>query len=169
MKNIQGIVARVAELYAWVDQAIQAQETTGPSCRACGQCCDFSAYDHRLFVTTPELIYFQLRLAEPVKFMTTGRCPYQVQEKCSVYKIRFLGCRIFGCERSLSLQAELTETALQRIRDLCEEFDFAYRYVDLATALNLAAPAKASGAGQATGQAKAGPQSSTKEHPPPTK
>ena len=140
MKNIQAIVARVAELYAWIDQAIQEQETSGPSCRACGQCCDFEAYDHRLFVTTPELIFFQLQLNEPVKSMTTGRCPYQEQKKCSVYEIRFLGCRIYGCRRSLSFQTELTEAALQRIRELCEEFDFSYQYVDLATALSLASP-----------------------------
>ena len=71
MKDIQAILARVAELYAWVDQQIQGLECS--PCQACGQCCDFSGYDHRLFVTTPELIHFQLQLTEPVRSMTTGR------------------------------------------------------------------------------------------------
>jgi len=142
----------VAELYAWVDQQIQGLEHA--PCQACGQCCDFTGYDHRLFVTTPELIFFQLSLNAPVKSMSTGRCPYQMEGKCSVYEIRFLGCRIFGCKRPDEFQTELTESALQRIREICEEFDFAYRYVDLPTALHLASPAKVSGEGQASSKAK---------------
>jgi len=133
----------VAELYAWVDQQIQGLESE--PCQACGKCCDFVAYDHRLFVTTPELIYFQLELAEPVKPMTTGRCPYQEQEKCSIYDIRFLGCRIFGCTRPDTFQNELMESALQRLRELCDEFDISYEYMDLATVLNLASPASGKG------------------------
>ena len=79
MKDIQAILARAAELYAWVDQQIQGLECS--PCQAAGQCCDFSGYDHRLFVTTPELIHFQLQLTEPVRSMTTGGCPYQEQRK----------------------------------------------------------------------------------------
>jgi len=156
MKNIQAIVTRVAELYAWVDQQIQGLESE--PCQACGNCCDFVAYDHRLFVTTPELTYFQLELNGPVKPMPAGRCPYQEQERCTVYDMRFLGCRIFGCTRPDAFQNELMERALQRLRALCEEFDISYEYVDLATALNLAAPAATRGEGQVAGKAKSKPK-----------
>jgi len=165
MNNTQVIVTRVAELYAWIDQEIQNHGDVAGSCRACGQCCDFAAYDHRLFVTTPELIFFQVQLNDPVKSMTAGRCPYQAQEKCSVYEIRFLGCRIFGCERSSSFQTELMETALQRLRELCDEFDIPYGYLDLAKALNLAAPAVTSGKRQVASKAKSKPKLSTKANP----
>ena len=143
MNNTQAIVARVAELYAWIDQEIQGLECA--PCQACAKCCDFVAYDHRLFVTTPELIFFQLQLAGPVRPMPTGRCPYQEQGRCSVYDLRFLGCRIFGCTRPDTFQNELTESALQRLKALCDEFDIGYEYMDLATVLNLASPASAKG------------------------
>ena len=136
MNNTQAIVARVAELYAWIDQAVKELDHIAEPCRACGQCCDFVAYDHRLFVTTPELIFFQARLTDPVKSMTTGRCPYQEQARCSVYDMRFLGCRIFGCARPDAWQNEVMETALQRFKALCDEFDIPYQYMDLATALD---------------------------------
>jgi Fe-S-cluster containining protein len=137
MNNTQAIVARVAELYAWVDQEIQDHDAAAGSCLACAQCCDFVAYDHRLYVTTPELIYFKAQLgSEPVKPMSTGRCPYQEGQKCSVHTIRFLGCRIFCCKGQSQFQNELMETALQRLKALCEEFDIPYQYTDLATALN---------------------------------
>ncbi len=136
MKNSQTIVARVAELYAWIDRAVKELDHIAEPCRACGQCCDFLAYDHRLFVTTPELIFFQAQLTEPLRSMTTGCCPYQEQGRCSVYDIRFLGCRIFGCGRPCGWQNEVMETALQRLKVLCDEFEIPYQYMDLARTLN---------------------------------
>jgi Fe-S-cluster containining protein len=168
MKDTQTICARVAELYAWVDRAVKELDHISEPCQACGQCCDFKAYDHRLFLTSPEFIFFQAHLTDPVKAMTTGRCPYQVQGKCSVYDIRFLGCRIFGCTRPDGWQDELMETALQRFKALCDELDIPYQYVDLATALKLASPAVASGEGQVASKAKPEPKSSSKTDSPTT-
>ncbi len=136
MNNTQAIVARVAEFYTWIDQEIRDHDTVTGSCLTCGQCCDFQAYDHRLFVTTPELIFFKAQLAEPVKPMSTGRCPYQEHKKCSVHAVRFFGCRIFCCKGQAQFQNDLMEVALQRIKAVCEEFDIPYEYVDLPTALN---------------------------------
>ena len=132
------LIARVAELYAWIDTELEADPNLAGKCQGCGQCCNFEAYDHRLFVTTPELLYFQHRLnTRPVRTMTGGTCPYQEQNRCTIHTFRFAGCRIFcshGCEE---FQGALTERVLTRLKALCVEFELPYRYMDLKAALKM--------------------------------
>jgi len=74
----------------------------------------------------------------------TTRCPYNIDGKCSVYKYRFVGCRIFYCKGDSAthladkkdFQSRLSESALKKFKSLCEEFGIDYHYADLATALN---------------------------------
>jgi len=74
--------------------------------------------------------------AENIKAMPSGRCPYNVDGKCSVYGHRFAGCRIFCCEGNADFQSELSESVLARLKSICTEFQIPYRYLDLPTALN---------------------------------
>ena len=130
------LIAEVETLYAWIDEQLAQDTVRSGQCRACGDCCDFVGYDHLLFVTPPELIYIAEKLGvERLKRMTSGRCPYQQALKCTVHAHRFSGCRIFGCQGNAEFQSELTETALSRLKAMCEQFDIPYRYADLATAL----------------------------------
>jgi len=69
--------------------------------------------------------------------MAGGRCPWQIDGKCSVYQHRFAGCRIFCCKGNADFQSDLTESALKKFKALCEKFQIPYRYVDLPTALKL--------------------------------
>ena len=144
---------RVAEIYKWLDSQIRKSVHLAGICDACGKCCDFSKFDHRLFVTTPELMYLAAYLgAENVRPMTTGRgstprlcsgqaslttgCPYNVDGKCTIYEYRFSGCRIFSCKGDTDFQSRLSESAVKKFKAICEQFQIPYRYTDLATAMD---------------------------------
>jgi hypothetical protein len=131
------LLKRVAEIYRWLDEQVQRSSESAGLCAACGRCCDFEAFDHRLFVTLPELMYLAAHL-DPgnVKAMPQSRCPYNTEGKCGVYEHRFAGCRIFCCNGDADFQSSLSEAALRRLKSLCTEFQVPYRYTDLAVALN---------------------------------
>jgi Fe-S-cluster containining protein len=133
----RGLIEEVAALYDWIEAQLQREASRAGRCRACGACCDFVAYDHRLFVTPPELIYLAAKLdVDRPAPMPGGRCPYQQEKRCAVHEHRFAGCRIFCCTGDAALQSDLSEAALRRLKGLCEEFQVPYRYQDLATALH---------------------------------
>lgn len=131
------VVQRVAAVYEWLDTQLQGSADQAPPCDACGKCCDFETFDHRLFVTPPELIYLAAKLdGEKVKPMPTGRCPYNIILACSIYDYRFAGCRIFCCKGDNDFQSALSEAALEKFKAICTDFGIPYRYLDLAAALN---------------------------------
>jgi len=63
MKNNSRLLKSVAEIYEWLDQQVRDNDDMSGHCDACGKCCDFDAFDHRLFVTPPELMYLAANLA----------------------------------------------------------------------------------------------------------
>ena len=131
------LLERVAEVYDWLELQIHRSDSLAVACKCCGDCCDFDAFDHRLFVTLPELTYLAANLgAENIKAMPSGRCPYNIDGNCGVHEHRFAGCRIFCCSGDAAFQSELSEAVLARLKSICTEFRIPYRYVDLATALN---------------------------------
>jgi len=139
MQNNSQLLKKVAEIYDGL--RFQTRHYTS-LCKACGKCCDFDSsapgldqrFDHRLFVTTPELMYLAANLgAENIKPMTTSRCPYNAGGKCTVYEYRFAGCRIFCCQADADFQSRLSELVLAKLKSLCTEFQIPYCYTDLAT------------------------------------
>ncbi|MFH1717655.1 MAG: hypothetical protein ABIF19_09915 [Planctomycetota bacterium] len=131
------LLERVAEIYHWLEQQIRRHDELAGQCKACGDCCDFDAFDHRLFITPPELMYLAANLGgENVRPMPADRCPYNVDGKCSVYEYRFAGCRIFCCNGEKDFQSELSEAVLEKLKSTCTEFQVPYRYTHLAAALN---------------------------------
>jgi len=131
------IVRKVAEIYNWIDSQICQNPQLAGTCDACGKCCDFEAFGHRLFVTTPELIYLTAMLhVEKPKTTTAEKCPYHRDGKCTVYKHRFAGCRIFYCKGDVDLQSRLSEATLTMLKSISEEFNIPYSYRPLAAALN---------------------------------
>ena len=136
MQSNSRLIKKVAEIYDWLDSQISNNGKAG-KCEACGRCCDFANFDHRLFVTSLEVIYLAAKLgAESMRPMPSKRCPYNVEGKCSVYKYRFAGCRIFYCKGDKDFQSGLSESALKKIKLICDDFQIPYYYADLATALN---------------------------------
>jgi Fe-S-cluster containining protein len=125
---------KTAEIYQKLDSQLR---TAGNSCQACGKCCDFKTYDHRLFVTTAEMIYLVEKLgSNNIKKMPTGVCPYNINGKCSIYENRFASCRIFQCKGDVDFQSKLSEWAIKEFKAICEKLNLYYRYTDLASALN---------------------------------
>ncbi len=141
------LLQKVAEIYNWLDTQIRDNNKLTGQCKACGKCCDFDKFDHHLFVTPPELMYLTTGQqaanpgAENIKSMPTnrplgGKCPYNIDGKCTVYEYRFAACRIFCCDSDADFQSELSESALKKLKSLCTEFQIPYRYTGLVTALN---------------------------------
>lgn len=131
------LVEEVAAVYEWLESRLRCEPERAGRCNACGACCDFVAYDHRLYVTPPEMIYLTAKLGvDRLEPMPGGRCPYQRDNQCTIYEYRFAGCRIFCCTGDPILQSDLSEAALKRLKLLCEESQIPYRYQDLSAALN---------------------------------
>jgi hypothetical protein len=133
------IVRRVGEIYEWIDARLSGAGRRAGMCSVCGKCCDFAAFGHRLFITSPELLHFTASSTDGIRIMGGGRCPYNVGGKCETYATRFAGCRIFCCGGDAEFQSTLTEAAIEKFKGLCLEYDLPYRYMDLVCALNSAA------------------------------
>jgi len=137
MNQPKNLIQKVDEIYGWLETQLKNRRDLTGSCQICGKCCDFEKYDHRLFVTSPEIEYLTAKLGiDKIRPMTNGRCPYNEKGFCSIHKHRFSGCRIFHCHSDKEFQSQLTEETLRKLKSLCEEFALPYRYVDLPTALN---------------------------------
>jgi hypothetical protein len=142
MRDNSRLLKRVTEVYDWLDLQARNHSDLAGVCDGCGKCCDFDAFDHRLFVTPPELMYLAANLGgAEVKPMPDSRCPYHLVCACTVYEYRFAGCRIFCCKGDADFQSRLSESALKKFKSICTEFRIPYRYTDLATALNSFVPA----------------------------
>ena len=132
------LLEKIVEIYDWLDAQIRENADMAGRCNICGKCCNFDSYDHHLFVTQPEVMYLTAKLgSENIKPMTDGKCPYNVDGKCTVYEHRFAACRIFCCNGDTDFQSGLSESALGKLKSICTEFQIPYRYTDLATALNI--------------------------------
>ncbi len=130
------LLNKVAELYEWLDLELRDEGELAGMCDGCGKCCDFEAFDHRLFVTPPELMYLAANIrGENVQPMPESRCPYNIAGECTVYEYRFVSCRIFCCKGDVDFQSRLSESALEKFKSICIEFEIPYRYTDLATVL----------------------------------
>jgi len=129
------IADRVIKIYKWLDARVDTENSS--LCRACGNCCNFKTFGHRLYVTTPEMLYFTQAIhANDLKPMFAGRCPYNIDDKCSVYQYRFAGCRIFCCRGNNDLQSVLSEDVIQKFKKICTDLHLPYRYIELSVALN---------------------------------
>ncbi len=134
VKN-QKLLAEITAFYNWLDSQTACYKRQS-LCSACGKCCDFTTFGHRLFVTPPELIYLAANLGDKLKKMSNDTCPYNKVGKCGVYKFRFSGCRIFCCKADKDFQSTLSESTLRKLKSICEKFNIPYNYTDLKTALN---------------------------------
>jgi len=134
LNALSQIIREVDAVYRWLDEQLAEMV---PSCRACGDCCDFESFGHKLYVTTPELMYFQHHFGPNIKDMTTGICPYCIDGKCTVYPYRFSGCRIFSCKGDAEKENALCEQAISKFKSLCDEYRLDYHYVSLQAGLEM--------------------------------
>ena len=140
LSKTDSVVVRVDEVYSWLDSQTRKYR---PSCKGCGNCCDFETFGHRLFITTPEIIYFKNKLnsqntSNQILPMDKGICPYMKNNNCTVHDFRFSGCRIFYCMADQAWQSEMSEEAAAKFKNICTQLQLEYRYCDLKTALKFA-------------------------------
>jgi len=134
----------LAELAAVLEEAgAAAGNGAGDPCRACGRCCHFDQMDHRLYVSTGELAL--LAALAPACRPRRGRCPYQVDERCTARPRRPLGCRAFFCQVRPGDDPDRYERPHGQVRRLHERHGVPYRYVELTDALVELAPAPPAG------------------------
>jgi hypothetical protein len=131
------LAQRVSDIYDWLEAQLEEQPHLAGTCRMCGKCCDFDSYDHRLFITTPEIEYLTEKIGrDNIKPMTNGRCPYNLNGLCTIHQSRFAACRIFCCQGDKDFQNNLSEATLVKLKTICDEFNVPYQYLELPTALN---------------------------------
>ena len=128
------IIQKVDAIYQWLEGELAH---LFQSCQACGNCCDFESFGHRLYITTPELLYFEHHAVSPIKVMNAGVCPYRIDGKCSVYPYRFVGCRIFTCQGDAEKESKMCEQAIKKLKALCDGHEIDYHYVCLKTGLEM--------------------------------
>lgn len=152
------LVAELASLYGEVDRAVA---DLGQRCDACGRCCRFSEFGHRLYVSTLELAMLvggtragAAPLAEEPKPPPTqsadvgaspcgstldehpGECPCQQGDLCTARDRRALGCRVFSCDPvAAAAEQDLYAHFHARIQHLHNDAGVPYYYADLADAL----------------------------------
>jgi len=129
--NKPDIAAAVEKVYAFIEQA---NASTGANCLGCGNCCKFKDYGHRLYVSTPELIYLESQIGE-LKWAGEMMCPWHTDGRCGIHNSRFAGCRIFFCKGDCVKQGELSEEVLRRLKAICHQFNIPYEYKELSAAL----------------------------------
>lgn len=133
MKNqASEICGEVKKIYDWLDGQLAEM---ADKCTACGNCCDFERFGHKLFITSPELLYFKTNIKD-LKPMPAGICPYMQDNKCTARDFRFAGCRIFFCKADEEFQSKLSERVLKDFKQICDKYQLPYRYTDLKTVLN---------------------------------
>ena len=131
------IIDEVEKTYIWIDKQIIANVAEKNRCDGCGRCCDFGKFGHKLYITSPELMYFRAKIGtDNFKSMPTGVCPYQINNKCTAHEHRFAGCRIFFCKADEDFQSRLSEEAILKLKEICKKENLPYEYTELASSLN---------------------------------
>ena len=130
------VLQAVSDFYAQVMKEIDSRK---PVCLVSGRCCRFDEYGHRLYVTPLELAHFIAHLPDlnAKTQINLGGCPFQSSRLCTVHSIRPFGCRLFFCDAtSTDWQREQYEHFHARLKELHEELDVPYAYVEWREALS---------------------------------
>ena len=134
----------VHALYARVTAEIDARR---PKCEMSGRCCNFESYGHRLYLTTLEIATFlhDLPPSQLLPPIPPAGCPFQLNKLCSVHTLRPFGCRIFFCDPTAT---DWQQSAYERfhadLKQLHEQLDVPYAYMEWRTALRAITPSNAS-------------------------
>ncbi|MFO0973202.1 MAG: hypothetical protein U1A27_07175 [Phycisphaerae bacterium] len=140
LQSADGLMARMEQFYAAVDAEVAGHR---PVCVNRGACCRFDEYGHRLYVTAVELAYFVARQSvHGLRAVAADDgCPYQQAGACTARDHRPLGCRVFFCDPATrDWQGPLYERQLAALRQIGDEYDMPYRYVEWRAALRSAMP-----------------------------
>lgn len=102
-------------------------------CQASGDCCDFDAFGHRLYVTTLEAEYFFRNSPRQRANQNPSHCPAWGSDRlCKARQGRMLGCRTFFCSPSKSADPnEVYERYYRRVKEIHDRHGIPFRYADI--------------------------------------
>ncbi len=132
----------IQNIYNQLDRHLEA---ANPHCDSCGKCCRFDDYDHKLFATTLEMLYFfhGLQTLQENGIFKNIRanphaCPFLFKAGCQIRDWRTAGSRYCFCQ-SLNrvFQSDLSESILKQLRSAHYQIGAIYLYADLRTWLDL--------------------------------
>jgi len=116
----------ILDIYATLDEEIAR---VGPTCRACGECCDFHKQGYTLFATSAEVALVTTHVPRPERWPDEILCPFQDAPQCSNRDYRPLGCRTYFCDPKLgSAGAVLYGRYHDRLKAVIERHGHEYRY-----------------------------------------
>lgn len=122
------------KIYKDLDEELS---TLSPPCRACGECCHFDEYGHKLYVSDIEVEHILKNVGLPRTAVNKGVCPYLADNKCTIREHRPLGCRIFYCQKGWEVtSSDLYEKYLRRIKDLYTANGLEWNYAPMPSLLD---------------------------------
>lgn len=113
----------LAALYAGIEE-----ESDGSSCLACGKCCRFKSFGHRLYAASVEALYLWTHSGPPAHAFGEDACGYQEGARCTAREGRALGCRLFFCREAGGDSPEDYEKALSEIRRISDAAGLEWDY-----------------------------------------
>lgn len=125
------LFGELEQFYARTDEKLRGLPQP---CVACGQCCRFATFGHRLYISSLEAA-FVLESGEPfeARHLKEDRCPYQRENRCGARGRRMLGCRTFFSRHSReeTEQAQrIYEEMLSELKSLYRRFNLDWEYAD---------------------------------------
>jgi Fe-S-cluster containining protein len=125
-----GAFAALEALYEELDEELPRWEFT---CSASGNCCDFDAWDHRLYASTVEAEYFFRRAPSGRANDDPRQCPaWGTDRLCKARAGRMLGCRTYYCPPyPRGVPEDLHDRYDARIKALHEAHAIPYAYRDI--------------------------------------
>ena len=102
-------------------------------CQASGDCCDFEAFGHRLYVTTLEAEYYFRNSPAQRMNANASLCPSWGSDRmCKARQGRMLGCRTFFCGTYKNGDpSEVYEKYYARVKQLHALHGIPFRYADI--------------------------------------
>jgi Fe-S-cluster containining protein len=99
-------------------------------CDSRGNCCDFAAHGHMLYVTGLEAAGMkQAGLAADKLQQKDGLCPFLDGKKCGIRDHRALGCRLYYCDSTHEpARNELYERFLKEVRAIEVRYHLEHNY-----------------------------------------
>ena len=116
----------LSALYREIDLELRR---LGAPCEACGRCCRFTEFGHRLWLTNLEADYLCARHGRRAA-VEPGVCAYLDGTSCSARDGRSLACRTFHCGLPAGVVEEITNRYFERLREIARAAGLSLEYVD---------------------------------------
>lgn len=125
--KVENLYSELETLYQHLEKELTV---LNPGCDGCGNCCNFSAFDHVLYASSIEVGLIARNVEIPDFNVTENICPFLKDNQCSIRDFRTLGCRIFYCSPAYKqILCEMYEKYYHMIKVLSLKHNVPWRYL----------------------------------------